>query len=202
MTPDIDFKELTNNELQAFCEENNIDVDSKNVSKPTKTEFLAAIERNAEREKVVTDDFLDVDIADPEAEKETIIADKAPTESRAKKRRRLYNEMHALKRVVVTSNSTSQTKQGLVFITWGNRLLGHNTDRVQLEKPWHVREGALRNMKAAMITESVQDEDGNSIKTKPKKAYYIEELEPLTKEEIQDIARRQQIRDSSIDSLI
>ncbi len=109
----------------------------------------------------------------------------------------------ALKRVLITSNSTNQTKtHGIERISWGNRLVGHNTDNVVIGKPWHVREGALRNMKSAIINQSIQDDDANQVRSETVPAWNIQELAPLTEKDIEKIAKRQTIREASIESLI
>jgi len=197
------YNDFTNAELKQFCEDEGIDVDSKNVSKPTKKEYIAAIEAFNAKNNADAEDFLATEepVVEPEAKKEE---PKTTTkETRAQKRRRQYNEMHALKRVIITSNATNQTKtQAIERITWGNRLLGHNTDNVVLGKPWHVRQGALNNMKNAKTTNSIQDDEGNQVRFETVNTYNIQMLDPLTPEEIEKIAKRQTIRDASIESLV
>ncbi len=123
--------------------------------------------------------------------------------TRSQKRRKQYNELMALKRVIITSNSTNQTKtDGIERIAWGNRLLGHQVDNIVLGKPWHVREGALRNLRNSIIRQPIQDDDANTVKFETVPAWNIQVLEPLSKEEIERIAKRQTIRDASIESLI
>ena len=217
------YKDMTNKDLKEYCENEGIDVDSKNVSKPTKKEYIKSIE-SFEAGQVVTeeletilepevmeainDSFADEVIAinnetgvDNGVQKED--KTKEVKETRAQKKSKQRKEMFALMRVIITSNATNQTKTGgLERISWGNRLLGHNTDNVIIGKPWHVREGALRNMKNAVITQSVQDDEGNQIRNETVPAWVIQYLDPLTKDEIKAIAKRQAIRDASIDSLI
>jgi len=217
------YKDMTNKDLKEYCENEGIDVDSKNVSKPTKKEYIQSIE-SFEAGKVVTEEF--ETILEPEVMEaindsfaDEVIAinnetgvdngvqkedkTKEVKETRAQKKSKQRKEMFALMRVIITSNATNQTKTGgLERISWGNRLLGHNTDNVIIGKPWHVREGALRNMKSAVITQSVQDDEGNQIRNETVPAWVIQYLDPLTKDEIKTIAKRQAIRDASIDSLI
>ncbi len=122
--------------------------------------------------------------------------------TRAQKRKIQRAELMPLKRVLITTNADNQTKQNLVFITWGNGLIGHLTDRVYLGKPWHVRQGALNNMKNALTRISIQDEEGNQVKFETVPTYNIVDLAPLTEAEIKKIGTRQTIRDASIESLI
>ena len=209
---------MTNKDFKEYCEAEGIDVDSKNVSKPTRAEYTDAIERfeSGNVTKVVTEEFptiLDDDFANEVKVINSSIGEqngvqeknktKKVVETRAQKRRKQHNELMALKRVIVTSNQTNQTKTGgIERITWGNRLIGHNTDNVVIGKPWHVREGALRNMKGAETTQSVQDDEGNQVRFETIPSWIIQYLDPLTQEEIEKIAKRQTIRDASIDSLI
>ena len=207
------FEDMTNKELAEYCKENNIDVPAKNVSKPSKTEFLNAIYANEEdinSEGIYTeedalsnaDDFLNVD--ENNSDENVTESAKQKKESRSQKRQKQWKELMALKRVIINSNDNNQTriKNQVEYCTWGNRLLGHHTDRFIIGKPWHVREGALRNLKNMMISRSVQDEEGNTVRFETVPAYIIQELPALTKEEIDVIAKRQIIRDSSIESLI
>ena len=204
----MNFEDLTNKDLKEYCDNEGIDVDSKNVSKPTKKEYIAAIEKHTSAQNDADDDFLNVEdegIKDGLQEEEKTSSEKeVKTLTRAQKRRQQYNQMMVKKRVMISSNQDNQTKvkNSMFFVTWGNRLLGHQTDRIILDKPWHVREGALQNLRSVIVTESVQDEEGNKIDTVTKPGYIIQELKPLTKKEIDVIAKRQLIRDSSIDSLI
>ena len=212
--------DMTNKDLAEYCKEEGIDVDSKNVSKPTKKELLAAIAKfeEAQTEPAVEaaipelseEEIEDEGMTDADeflAEVETPAVKAKPAKKGAKltrgeKRKQQRAELMPLRRVLITTNADNQTKTSLLFITWGNGLLGHLTDRVYLGKPWHVRQGALNNMKRANTRISIQDEEGNQVKFETVPTYNIIELEALTEEEIEKIAKRQTIRDASIESLI
>ncbi len=197
-----EIEKMTNPKLKEYCENENIDVDSKNVSKPTKAEYVASIKKSIETDEAeVEADWL------PETKEEEIVEvkeTKKPKLTRSQKRKKQFNEMHAFKRVIVTSNDDSQTKinNQVNYVTWGNRLLGHQTDRVIFGKPWHVREGALRNLRETTLYKSIQDEEGNTVRTEKIPKYNIQDLTNLSQKEIDDIGKRQIIRDSSIESLI
>ena len=218
------YESMKNADLKEYCESEGIDVDSKNVSKPTRKEYIASIEafEAGMGEKVVTEEFETIaDDDDFTKEVAMIKAESTKTEgdndglqeksktkkviTRAQKKRAQEKELMALKRVIITSNATNQTKSGgIERKTWGNRLVGHHTDNVVIGKPWHVREGALRNMRAAVITQSVEEDEmaiGSKVKFETIPAWVIQYLDPLTKDEITRIAKRQTIRDASIDSL-
>ncbi len=210
--------DMTNKDLMEYCKSENIDVRSKNVSKPTKKELLEAIknfelgqtepdveeltEDEIDEEGMTdADEFLKMEVPDPKPAKVKQVGKTAKL-TRAQKRRLQYNELMPLKRVLVTTNADNQTKTNLVFITWGNGLLGHKTDRVYLGKPWHVRQGALNNMKNALTAISIQDEEGNQVKSETVPTYNIVNLDALTAEQIATIGKRQTIRNASIESLI
>ena len=206
---------MTNKELVAYCERNNIDVDSKNVSKPTKPELFASIEAAGDLMEEASievegldefddsdlDDFLDISDEPAVPTRENFREEK---KTRAELRKEQHNELMPFIRVIITENDKNQTTipTQVHYSTWGNRLLGHHTDRFVCGAKWHVRRGALYNLQGMMVAISVQDEEGNTIKHETIPKYIVQELPPLTQEEREAIAKRQLIRDSSIDSLI
>ncbi len=201
----MNYNEKTNKELKEICEERNIEVDSKNVSKPTKKEFLTAIEKDdASADSFLTDNAIEI-VEKVEEKTETKVDVKEAKKkelTKSEMKRMQFNELMAMKRVIVTQVGDNQTKLQNKTFSWGNRVVGHQTDRVVFGKPWHVREGALRNIRAAMVTESVQNFEQNRVDTITKPEYIVQDLTPLTKKEIEAIAKRQTIRDSSLESLI
>jgi len=221
MATEKDINKMTNKELGEFCKDNNIKVDSKNVSKPTKDEYIRAITEalNTAKPGIATDEDVinegitenmldDVDeflnVEDDTTDEKVTNEKKASAETRAQKRKRQWNELMKLQRVIITSNSNNQTTlpNQVHYCTWGNRLLGHHTDRFIVGKPWHVREGALRNLARMEISNSIQDEEGNTVRFERVPAFVIQRLDHLSDEERAVIAKRQIIRDSSIESLI
>ena len=200
------YQNMKNADFKLYCESEGIDVDSKNVSKPTRDEYIIAIEKFESSQQAGDNEFLNTEpelgVYNGMQEEKKPETKKVKPLTRAQKRRKQYNTLMVKKRVIITNNSSNQTKQPMEYISWGNRTLGHNTDIIVFDKPWHVREGALRNLRGAVITESIQDEEGNQVRFETKASYIIQELPPLTREEIDLIAKKQLIRDSSIDSLI
>ncbi len=188
----MDYGIKSNKELAEICEDRHITVDSKNVSKPTKSEYLAAIEKD----EMASNEFLNTG-------SEPVVAKKPEVKiSKAQAKKDMYNKYMAKKRVVITQNNDSQTKLQHKTFSWGNKVLGHQTDRVLFGKPWHVRYGALRNIMNASITDSVQNHETGRIDSVSRPAYNVQILTPLTGKEIEVIAKRQTIRDSSIEALI
>ena len=192
-----------NAELALICEEKGLKVLAKNVSKPTRAELI----------KVLSDDLQDgndflasgepevLEVAViPEIAKAAVSKSKAKNEADAAKA--LYDEKHRMIRCVITQNSDNQTKIQHKTFSWGNRVLGHQTDRVVFGKPWHVRRGALDNIENAIYVKSVNNEDFNRVDSVPVPAYNVQILTPLTQKEIDVIARKQELRNASVDSLV
>lgn len=187
----MNYEDMTNKELAELADQLDVEVEAKNPSKPNKTELIKALEKYdgiTEEPDVV------------EEEVKTEAAKPAKKDTKTSKRRQQYNDKMKLIRVLITSNSDSQTKTAMRTITWGNRLLGYNTDRVVFEKPWHVRQGALDNMKNATIVKQIQNDETGNIDKVIVPAYNIVEMAPLTKEELAVMADKQKVRNAALDS--
>jgi hypothetical protein len=223
------FENKKNSELVAFCKENQIKVNSKNP-KPNKTELLDAIsgffassdnieaipnntDESITIDNIIADDMLDISISEPEMSSaddflsEEVVKAPAPVKpkmTRAEKRRKQYKELMAVKHVIIMKNDDNQTKikNQVHFSTWGNRLLGYHTDRFLLDTPWHVRQGALNNLKNVKVSTAIIDSEGNTVGFETKPGYVITQLDDLTVDQIKAIAKKQVIRDASIESLI
>lgn len=197
----MEYTEMKNKDLADLVEERGLTVDSKNVSKPTKAEYITALTKDDES----VDDFLDTEIdevkAEVEIEEVEAEAKVDPKVSKAKLKRMQYNDLMAKKRVVITSNSKNQTEVQNQTFSWGNRVVGHQTDRVVFGKPWHVRQGALNNIEAALIREPIQNDDKNRVDHVTKKAYIVQYLDPLTEEQLDNIRKKQIVRDASVESM-
>ena len=85
--------------------------------------------------------------------------------------------------VIVHDTQTQQTGFPLITVTWGNKLIGHQTDIVYFGKPWYVRRGALKNLEGVMITEHMQ-EPGGQITTETRPRFLITEQSGWTEEEL------------------
>ena len=205
---------MTNKELIAYCDRNNINIDSKNVSKPTKAEIYKAIQEAGDlmEESIIESEGLDeldddvdewLDISPEETEKKIRLA-AAGKPTRAQIRKSQHDSLMPIRRVIITENDKNQTTipTQVHYSTWGNRLMGHHTDRFICGSAWHVRQGALNNLQGMMVARSINDEEGNAIRHETVPKYIIQILPSLTEEERTTISKRQLIRDSSIESLI
>ena len=189
------YEEQTNAELSSMIEDLGIDVDAKNPKKPNKAELVAALYKydGVEPAEVVSND----------TEVKAVVKPKKQT--LAQKKREQHKKYMKLIRVNITSNSVSQTKNlpnQVMTISWGNRLLGYQTDRLILGKPWHIRYGALKNLEDSVISVSVQNDEKNRIETIQGPAYNIAILPMLDKPALDKLAKKQTIRNESIAALI
>jgi hypothetical protein len=181
-------------ELKAYCEENGISVLSKDPKKPTKAEYTEAIKTVVNVEEVKKEE--------PKEDKPKKVLTKA--EKRAIKRKVQNSELMPKVRVIIRDNRRTQTPSEFEYITWGNDLIGHQTDRIVFDKPWHVREGALRSLEKATTRVSVPSNNGDNNKPtfRDGPMYSIQRLNPLTEAERAVIAKRQTIMESSAVDLV
>ncbi len=191
------YEDQTNADLSSLIEDLGIEVDAKNPKKPNKAELVAALYKYDGVVPEVQEDEEDVKVE--------VVAKPNAKKTKGQLRREQSNKYMRLIRVTVTSNSSSQTKadpRQVMTISWGNELLGYHTDRLILGRPWHVRYGALQNLTNCEITTSTQNYEKNKIETTVGPAYNIDKMTPLTRVELDKMAKRQTIRDSSIEALI
>lgn len=196
---------MSNAELVKYCEENTIEVAAKNAGRPTKAELIASIEAVAapttedtpEGEgETLNDDFL----AEVEAQQKEVPVENAAEGklTKAQLKKKQFKELMKLGRYMITSNSDNQTKQPLITVSWGNRVTGYHTDRVILGKPWHVREGAIRNLRTCTIVHSEVDPATGDKNSTMIPAYNIADLGLLSVEEYKNIAEKQKLRDAAL----
>lgn len=182
-------KEASNKELKELCEAVGADIVAKNPSKPNKTELISAL-----------DGYYGVSVDVDETEPEVVaVQPGAPKKlTKSQKRKLQYKDGMKLIRVLVTSNDTNQTKQELITVGWGNNLLGYHNDRIILGKPWHVRNGALANLRDRTIKTPVQNEEHNRIDYVTIPAYNIVDLGLLTMKEYREMGEKQKAKEASL----
>ena len=117
-------------------------------------------------------------------------------ETENQKRTRLKREALALVRIRVTCmNPAKREWEGELF-TAGNSMVGSITKYVPFnnDEGWHVPRIILNQIKdrECQIFTTVRDNRGNQVrKAKLIKEFAVEELPPLTPEELAELARRQ-----------
>lgn len=189
----MNYEEQTNAELKQLCADLGLDVEAKNPSKPNKAELIKALE--------IYDGTYEEEVTE-EPGTETAPTNKPAKLNKAQLRRKQYQDKMKLVRVMITSNAVNQTKAGsdeVQTVSWGNRVLGYQTDRYILGKPWHVRQGALDNLRNSTITIPAQNDEQNKVDWNVVPAFNIVELAPLTKEEIKTIAEKQKVRNATVE---
>jgi len=191
---DVELNAMKVAELKTYCEENGIVVQAENLNKPTKKEYVAAIE-NIEDIEVTKKDVVE------EKPKKKVLS---KAEKKAIKRKVQISELMPKVRVIIRDNRKTQTPSEFEWLTWGNDLIGHQTEKIVFDTPWHVRVGALRILEKATCKISVPGnfKDGKKPTYKKGPMYSIERLAPLTKQELKKLGERQTIIENNEIELI
>ena len=221
----MNYEDMTNAELKAVCEKNGYDIKAKKATQPTQAELLAAIENGQAKEIEEADENVLEDegyFEEPAelnegevmdsfakaalAETDKLITPEAKLEKAKRKARSAQaaaqrKQVMQLKRVTIIDNQMNQThkvKNAVQWVGWGNGLIGYYNERIILNKPWHVREGALINLRAVMMNVPTQNDEQNKIDWEVMPRYSITELEPLNKEQIELIGKKQNVREQAL----
>jgi hypothetical protein len=129
-------------------------------------------------------------------EKPAVEVAPAGVETENQKRARLRREASRLVRIRVTCMNPAKAEwQGEIFSV-GNSVVGSFTKYVPFnaDEGWHVPEIILKALRErqCQVFYTVPDSRGNKVrKGKLIKEFAIEELPPLTKEELAELAQRQ-----------
>jgi len=188
------FEEMTNAELKEACADFGLEVIAKNPAKPNKGEYLAALnefkakqdethaERNEEKAKL---------------EKAEPVKDGSKRKPQSKAQLTKLDLMRK-ERVIVRDMQESQTKDEMISISWGNRLIGRQTDWVDLSgNPQYVRVGAINNLKDATMTVHAQKPGGGDSMVR-KNRFVVVPMEALSEAELEELAAQQKMRNSKI----
>ncbi|AKG11541.1 hypothetical protein [Moraxella bovoculi] len=111
--------------------------------------------------------------------------------------KRTLDEATKLVRVIITPmDSTKRDYQGDVFSA-GNAVVPTMTKYIPFGVEWHVPQIILNTIKEKVMNKFIakKDERGREYREyQEAKAYSIQELPPLTKEELQELAKSQEMR--------
>lgn len=111
--------------------------------------------------------------------------------------KRTLDEATKLVRVIITPmDSTKRDYQGDVFSA-GNSVVPTMTKYIPFGVEWHVPQIILNTIKEKVMNKFIakKDERGREYREyQEAKAYSIQELPPLTKEELQELAKSQEMR--------
>lgn len=111
--------------------------------------------------------------------------------------KRTLDEATKLVRVIITPmDSTKRDYQGDVFSA-GNAVVPTMTKYIPFGVEWHVPQIILNTIKEKVMNKFIakKDERGREYREyQEAKAYSIQELPPLTKEELEELAKSQEMR--------
>lgn len=188
------YKELTNTQLLEECTELGIEkvIGSKNPHKPSKDDYIKAIAAKLSYEPL--------DIEDDEDEMEDEAVAEIPSTRVAQTPAQLARlDMFRKDRVIVhdTQENQSKDKDEMIPVSWGNRLLGGQTDFVSLNgQPQYIRRGAINNLIEATTVSHRQKPSGNGVTTSITKRFIVTEVDGLTQAELDELASKQRMRNS------
>ena len=205
MSNKIDYNEMTNAELKALIDDFELTVDAKTPGKPNKAELVSALENYRKQQNIINgveeDEAEDLDETNdeltPGSKNETKVEKVVPQKllPREQKKRLQKADLLRKERVIVIDKQHTQTRIPAITVTWGNKLIGIQTDVIDLKsnKPQYVRRGALANLRACTFTYSYQEEEFAPVKQVTEERFEIRELEGLTEDEIADLAIKQRM---------
>jgi len=196
----VNYEEMTNKDLQTLIDDFELTVDSKIPGKPNKAELVATLMAYKVQQDIINgieedeiDDAEDTKndelVATPKVVKAVAQKDLPKDEKRKLQRADLLRK----ERVIIFDKQSTQTKVPVITVTWGNKLVGINSDVVNLSsgKPQYIRRGALSNLRLATFTYSFQEEEFGPVKQITEDRFEIRELDGLTEEEIETLAAQQ-----------
>lgn len=205
MSNKIDYNEMTNAELKALIDDFELTVDAKTPGKPNKAELVSALENYRKQQNIINgveeDETEDLDETNdeltPGSKNETKV-EKVVSQKllpREQKKRLQKADLLRKERVIVIDKQHTQTRIPAITVTWGNKLIGIQTDVIDLKsnKPQYVRRGALANLRACTFTYSYQEEEFAPVKQVTEERFEIRELEGLSEDEIADLAIKQRM---------
>lgn len=187
------FEDMTNAQLKEACEEFGLEVVAKNPQKPNKAEYLSTLNEFKDQQDAIhgVEKEEEPKAEEPKAVKDTSSKRKPQTRAQLVK-------LDAMKkdRVIVRDMQEEQTKDELISVNWGNKLIGRHTDFVDLSgSPQYVRRGALYNLRDAnMVVQTPKKNGGVDMQTK--KRFVVVEVDPLSEAEFNDLAAQQKMRNS------
>ena len=187
------FENMTNAELKEACEEFGLEVVANNPSKPNKAEYLKTLNDF----KDTQDKIHGVKDTDEEPAKTEPVVKDASSKRKPQTRAQLV-KLDAMKkdRVIVRDMQETQTKDELISVNWGNKLIGRHTDWVDLSgEPQYVRRGALYNLRDATMSVQ-QPKPGGGVEMVTKKRFVVMDVDPMTDAELKQLASVQSMRNS------
>lgn len=189
------FQDMTNEELKGLIEDFELNVEAKNPSKPNKSEYIAALEGFKKQQDVINGNSAEGDDESPELSNGEKVIDASKLSTKERKKLQIA-DLFRKECVLISDNRKSQTPDKAMFVSWGNRLVGHHDDIVNLEgrHKQYVRRGALANLKAVTLNEPVQEDLESEMEWNTQERFTIVYAEGLTDEELRKKKIEQQIK--------
>jgi hypothetical protein len=188
------FTDMTNAELKQACMDFGLEVNAKNSIKPTKAEYVEVLEKF----KATQDSIHGID-REEEDKKEEVKETKKASGSKRKPQSRIKLmrlDLFKKDRVIVHDQQERQTKDEMISVSWGNRAIGGQTDWVHLSgEPQYVRRGALNNLREATTVVHIP-KPGGGVSMERRKRFVVVEVDPLTPEELAELANKQKLRNA------
>ena len=190
-----DYRTLTNAQLKEECEDLGIEkvVGARNPGKPTKDDYLAAITAKFSYEPIPSAE-------EEEVEEEVDAAAEIPTTRKPQSAAKLARlENFRKDRVVLhdVQDNQSKDKDEILSVSWGNRLLGGQTDMVALNgEPQYIRRGAIKNLLEATTVIHKPKANGNGVVTEVVKRFIVTEVAGFTPKELAELGSKQKMRNS------
>ena len=186
------FEEMTNAELKEACADFGLEVLAKNPAKPNKGEYLTALNDFKAKQDATHADRIEEKAKVEEAAPVTDGSTRKPQS----KDQLLKLDLMRKERVIVRDMQESQTKDEMISISWGNRLIGRKTDWVDLSgNPQYVRVGAINNLKEATMTIHTKTPSGGDTMER-KNRFVVVPVEALSEKELEELANQQKLRNS------
>lgn len=188
-----EYKALTNAQLAQECEDLGIEkvVGSSNPHKPTKDDYIRAISRKLNYEPDEVEEVEEV---------EEVKEDEIPNTRKPQSKAQLARlDMFRKDRVIIHDMQENQTKDKdeMLPVSWGNRLLGGQTDFVSLNgEPQYVRRGALKNLEDATTVIHEPKPNGNGVHARVVKRFVVTPVAGLTQAELDELATKQRMRNA------
>lgn len=188
------FEEMTNAELKEACKDFGLEVIAKNPAKPNKTEYLEALNAFKAKQDELHKDRNEEKAKAVKAEPVTDGSKRKPQSTSQLMKLDLFKK----DRVIVRDMQESQTKDEMISVSWGNRLIGRQTDWIDLSgEAQYIRRGAIGNLKEATMTVHTPKPNGG-VSMQRKNRFVVVEVDPLTGEELEELAAQQKMRTSKI----
>ena len=189
-----EFKDMTNAQLKEACEDFGLEVIAKNPAKPNKTEYLEALNSfKAKQDEIHAE--RNEEKAKSEVAKPVIDGSKRKPQSAAQL---MKLDLFKKDRVIIRDMQESQTKDEMISVSWGNRLIGRQTDWIDLSgAEQYVRRGALGNLREATTVVHVPKAGGGASMVR-KKRFVIVDVEALTEAEFDELKSVQSMRNSKL----